>query len=284
MHSAITQTNIIRIKGNRQKEEIDFLAAEEPLEIRLLFGTANDRRQQSVSVTMRTPGQDFDLAIGFLFTEGIIQKREDVQGIKHCGGLNNNVVRVELKEDVPVNITNLERNFYTTSSCGVCGKASIDAVRTVSRLEKEEGNNTQFAADVLITLPDVLRKAQSVFDNTGGLHGCALFNTDGKLISSKEDVGRHNAVDKLIGAALQQGLFPLRSYLLLLSGRASFELIQKASMAGIQMVAAVGAPSSLAVELATEANITLAGFLRNSGFNIYSGADRIIISEYEDSH
>ena len=284
MHSAITQTNIIRVKGNRQSKEIDFLAAEEPLEIRLLFGSADNRRQQSVSVTMRTPGQDFDLAIGFLFTEGIIQNREDVQGVKHCGGLNGNVVRIELKEDVPVNITKLERNFYTTSSCGVCGKASIDAVRTVCRLEKEETIDIQFAADILITLPDVLRKTQSVFDNTGGLHGCALFDGEGKIILSKEDVGRHNAVDKLIGAALQGGLFPLHRYLLLLSGRASFELIQKASMAGIQMVAAVGAPSSLAVEMATEANITLAGFLRNGGFNIYSGAERVIISAYEDSH
>ncbi len=284
MQSSITSTKIIRVKGNNQKEETDFLAAEEPLEIRLLFGPAEDRRQQSVSVTMRTPGQDFDLATGFLFTEGIIQNTNDISDIKHCGGLSNNVVRVELKQNVLVNITKLERNFYTTSSCGVCGKASIDAVRTVCRLEKQEIGDIHFTAGVLVTLPDVLRKAQSVFDNTGGLHGCALFDNSGKLILSREDVGRHNAVDKLIGAALQVGFFPIDSYLLLLSGRASFELVQKASMAGIRMVAAVGAPSSLAVEMAIEAGITLAGFLRNGGFNIYSGHERIIISAYEDSH
>lgn len=283
MHQSITQTNITRVKGANQKQEIDFLAAEEPLEIRLLFGAAENRRQQSVSVTMRTPGQDFDLAIGFLFTEGIIQNIDSIQSIKHCGGFDQNVVRVELKEDVSVNILKLERNFYTTSSCGVCGKASIDAVRTVCRLEQSV-EQVNFPSDLLITLPDKLRKAQSVFDNTGGLHGCALFNNAGNIILSREDVGRHNAVDKLVGAALQQNLFPLHQYILLLSGRASFELIQKAWMAGIQMIAAVGAPSSLAVQMASEQGITLAGFLRNGGFNIYSGEHRIIISEYEDSH
>ena len=283
MHQSITQTKITRVRGADHKQETDFLAAEEPLEIRLLFGPAEDRRQQSVSVTMRTPGQDFDLAIGFLFTEGIIQNADSIQAIKHCGGFDQNVVRVELKEDVSINISKLERNFYTTSSCGICGKASIDAVRTVRRLE-QSAEQINFSSDLLITLPDKLRKAQSVFDNTGGLHGCALFDINGNLILSREDVGRHNAVDKLIGAALQQNMFPLNYYLLLLSGRASFELIQKAWMAGIQMIAAVGAPSSLAVQMATEEGITLAGFLRNGGFNIYSGEHRIIISEYEDSH
>lgn len=284
MHEAITQTIITRIKANSQKEETDFLAAEEPLEIRLLFGTKEDRRQQSVSVTMRTPGHDFDLAAGFLFTEGIIKSFDEIQHIQHCGGLNKNVVRVELKEDVAINISKLERNFYTTSSCGVCGKASIDAVRTTCCLENTSYQSLNITAKVLISLPDKLRKAQSVFDNTGGLHGCGLFDESGNLILSREDVGRHNAVDKLIGAALQQHMLPLDKYVLLLSGRASFELIQKAWMAGIQMVAAVGAPSSLAVEMAADANITLAGFVRQGGFNIYTQKERIIISEYENSH
>lgn len=282
MHSSVTQTQITRIKDNRQTEERDFLAAEEPLEIRLAFGPASDRKQQSVSVTMRTPGQDFDLAIGFLFTEGIIQNFKDINNIKHCGGLNQNVVRVELKNDVDVNIKKLERNFYTTSSCGVCGKASIDAVRTVCRLEKTQ-SSFSVSSNILIALPKKLREAQSVFETTGGLHGCALFNERGDLILSREDAGRHNAVDKLIGAALQQNLFPLEKYVLLLSGRASFELIQKAWMAGIQIVAAVSAPSSLAVEMANDVHITLAGFLRQNSFNIYSHKERIIIAEDEDS-
>ncbi len=284
MQSSTTQTKIIRVKGSQQKKEMDSLAAEEPLEIRLLFGPADNRQQQNVSVTMRTPGQDFDLAIGFLFTEGIIQNAADIRTIKHYDERNENIVRVGLAEGIPVNISKLERNFYTTSSCGVCGKASIDAVRTVCRLEKQPLETINFPANLLITLPDKLRKVQAVFDNTGGLHGCALFDASGNLILSREDVGRHNALDKLIGAALQNNLFPLHNYLLLLSGRASFELIQKAWMAGIQIVAAVGAPSSLAVQMATGVGMTLAGFLRNGGFNIYSGEQRIIISEYEDSH
>lgn len=284
MHSSVTQISIIKVQGSYQKEETDFLAVEEPLEIRLLFGSVKDRQQQSVSVTMRTPGQDFDLATGFLFTEGIIRDFKDIHAIKHCGGLNENIVRIELKEEVPVNIGKLERNFYTTSSCGVCGKASIDAVRTVKQLQESESNTLFFPAEILITLPDKLRKAQSMFEHTGGLHGCALFDTSGNIILCCEDVGRHNAVDKLIGAALQQNLFPLKNYLLLLSGRASFELIQKAWMAGIQIVAAVGAPSSLAVEIAADVNMTLAGFLRGERFNIYSHKERIIISKYEASH
>lgn len=265
------------MRAGNQAEETDFLTVEEPLEIRLLFGPAGDRKQQSISVTMRTPGQDHDLAIGFLFTEGIIENFAAISSIKHCGGLNNNVVRIELHEHVAVNIGKLERNFYTTSSCGVCGKASIDAVRTVRRLQHTASATIRIASNLLISLPGKLRQAQQVFEATGGLHGCALFNASGNLVLSREDAGRHNAVDKLIGAALQQNVFPLDRYILILSGRASFELIQKAWMAGIQMIAAVGAPSSLAVELATEANITLAGFLHRDGFNIYSHKERIII-------
>lgn len=278
MQATTTQTTIIRVKGNTQSEETDFLATEEPLEIRLMYGRKDARRQQSISVTMRTPGHDADLAAGFLFTEGIIQSDDDIQSIRHCSGLNDNVIRVELEEDVPVNITSLERNFYTTSSCGICGKASIDAVRTICPIQTKDITETNFPANTLLSLPDTLRNAQQAFQNTGGIHGCALFNTNGKLILSREDVGRHNAVDKLVGAALQSNLFPLHHYLLLLSGRASFELVQKAAMAGIRIVAAVGAPSSLAVSMATEIGITLIGFLRNGGFNIYSHPTRITIS------
>jgi len=277
MHSSVTQTKITRVRGGNQTEETDFLAAEEPLEIRLLFGQAENRKQQSISVTMRTPGQDYELATGFLFTEGIIENFADIRSIKHCGGLNKNVVRVELYEHVAVNIAKLERNFYTTSSCGVCGKASIDAVRTVRRLQHTPSATVNISSTLLLGLPGKLRQTQSVFETTGGMHGCALFNTTGNLVLSREDAGRHNAVDKLIGAALQQNLFPLDSYILLLSGRASFELIQKAWMAGIQIIAAVGAPSSLAAGMAIGANITLAGFLHEDGFNIYAHKERIII-------
>ena len=280
----IKERKIIKVKSGNQKHEIDFLATEEPLEIRLVFGPAANRQQQSISITMRTPGEDFELATGFLFTEGIIKNADEISTIKYCGGLNKNIVRVELKEYVFVNISKLERNFYTTSSCGICGKASIDAVRTVRHLNEEKIENLKFESETIISMPDKLREKQSVFNNTGGLHGCALFDTSATILISREDVGRHNAVDKLIGAALQNHLFPLNKYLLLLSGRASFELIQKAWMAGIQMVAAVGAPSSLAVEMAADVDMTLIGFLRNGNFNIYSGEERIIISKYENTN
>jgi len=282
--SSISSKSVIKVNGTGTRHVADLLAAEEPLEIRLCFGAALQRKQQSISVTMRTPGNDFELAIGFLFTEGIIKQIEDIHTIKHCNGLHENVVKVELKEEVTVDIGKLERNFYTTSSCGVCGKSSIEAVRTVCRLPHTINDTLQFSSEIIYSLPAVLRSTQAVFENTGGLHGCALFDTSGNLILTREDVGRHNAVDKLIGAALAQSLLPLDSYLLLLSGRASFELIQKAWMAGIKMIAAVGAPSSLAVQMAEEAGMTLIGFLRNKSFNIYSGEHRIIISAYENSY
>jgi FdhD protein len=230
---------------------------------------------------MRTPGNDFELAVGFLFTEGIIENIGQVASIKHCNGLHENVVRVELIDGLELDMSKLERNFYTTSSCGVCGKSSIDAVKTVCRLQEQVADDLQFSSEVIYRLPDVLRQNQSIFNNTGGLHGCALFDNSGNLLLAREDVGRHNALDKLIGASLQQNLFPLNNYLLLLSGRASFELVQKAYMAGIKIVAAVGAPSSLAVEMANDAGITLIGFLRGEKFNIYSGEQRISLKSYE---
>lgn len=282
--SAISLTSIIKVNSAGRHQIDDLLAAEEPLEIRLCFGAFPQRKQQSISVTMRTPGNDFELATGFLFTEGIIKDIEDIHSIKHCNGLLENVVKVELKEEVMVDISKLERNFYTTSSCGVCGKSSIAAVRTVCRLTNTINDQLQFSSEIIYTLPPVLRSSQNIFENTGGLHGCALFDTSGNLILAREDVGRHNALDKLIGASLAQFHFPLENYLLLLSGRASFELIQKAWMAGIKIVAAVGAPSSLAVQMAQECGMTLIGFLRNNAFNIYSGEQRIMIPTYENSH
>ena len=252
------------------------LAVEEPLEIRVGFGGENQRKEKNISVTMRTPGNDFELAVGFLFTEGIIKNSGDIQLVKHCGDSNGNVIKAELKSDVVVELNKLERNFYTTSSCGVCGKSSIEAIKTVCHLHHTVSRDIKVSPEVICTLPRTLRHRQNVFEFTGGLHACGLFNNSGELLLSREDVGRHNALDKLIGAALQQSMFPLDRGVLLLSGRASFELIQKAWMAGIKIIAAVGAPSSLAVEMAEQCQMTLIGFLRNETFNIYSGADRIM--------
>ncbi|MEX8546145.1 MAG: formate dehydrogenase accessory sulfurtransferase FdhD [Mucilaginibacter sp.] len=273
--TSVTPLTIIKVDKNSIINTEDFLAAEEPLEIRLGYGASSNRTQKSISVTMRTPGNDFELAIGFLFTEGIIENAAQISSIKHCNGLHENVVKVELLDGLDLDMSKLERNFYTTSSCGVCGKSSIDAVKTVCRLPEFVSSEIQFSAEKIYQLPDLLRQNQTIFGKTGGLHGCALFDANGKLLIAREDVGRHNALDKLIGATLQQGLFPLNQYLLLLSGRASFELIQKAYMAGIKVVAAVGAPSGLAVQMAADAGITLIGFLRGEKFNIYCGAERI---------
>jgi len=262
-----------------ETNQIDFLAIEEPLEIRLSYGKEEDRKVKSVSITMRTPGNDIELAIGFLFTEGIIQHHIDIKNIHHFESLLNpeNILIVELNDNVELDLLKLERHFYTSSSCGVCGKASIEAVRTTGKLIKVKEENTfKISRDLVYQLPEKLRKSQDVFESTGGLHASALFNLEGNLLLTREDVGRHNALDKLIGTALKQDLLPLNNSILLLSGRASFELIQKAAMAGIKMVAAVGAPSSLAVELASEFDMTLIGFLRNNRFNIYGGKQRVI--------
>lgn len=279
--TAAIPLTIIKVDEFSSFQTEDFLAAEEPLEIRLGYGSVQNRVQKSISVTMRTPGNDFELAIGFLFTEGIIENIAQVASIKHCNGLHENVVRVELIDDLELDMSKLERNFYTTSSCGVCGKSSIDAVKTVCRLPELVSDEILFSSEVIYRLPNLLRQNQTIFDHTGGLHGCALFDQNGKLLLAREDVGRHNALDKLIGATLQQKYFPLNNYLLLLSGRASFELIQKAYMAGIKIVAAVGAPSGLAVQMANDTGITLIGFLRGERFNIYCGEQRIGLTNLE---
>ena len=250
----------------------DELAAEEPLEIRV--------RKKPLAVTMRTPGQDIDLAMGFLLTEGIISAADDVVTAQLCAGTDTpntyNVVDIVLGPDVPAPVTDPSRNFYTTSSCGVCGKASIDAVRTRSQFDVSADPLT-VPARTLAALPDRLRAAQRTFDRTGGLHAAGLFTAGGDLLVLREDVGRHNAVDKVIGWALREGRLPLTGHVLLVSGRASFELTQKAWMAGLPMLAAVSAPSTLAAELADEAGLTLIGFLRGPTMNVYTAPHRVTI-------
>lgn len=280
MSAPVSAVSIVRFHSGTTEEAPDLLAAEEPMEIRLVYGPRDDRRRKSISVTMRTPGNDFELALGFLFTEGIIDSFAAIAGIRYCtdGGRapeKENIVLVELAAEVRPDLIRLERNFYSTSSCGICGKASIDAVRTVCKIPTDRPD-FRIPAGLLLELPSRLREKQPVFTHTGGLHACALFKASGELMYLREDIGRHNAVDKLIGAGMVEGTAPFSRHILLLSGRAGFELLQKAAMAGIRVVASIGAPSSLAVSLAIENDITLVGFLREGRFNCYSGADRII--------
>ena len=294
--TSFQEITVERVAELSSFETEDNVAIEEPLDIQLGYGPANERGLKSISVTMRTPGDDFDLAAGFLLTEGVVQDAADIDRISYVAMGENedprerqpdssdrrsaityqphqNTVRVDLSPDVKVSLPNLERNFYTTSSCGICGKASLLALRSVCPPRRK----SLFSLDVstLYALPDRLRETQSVFDRTGGLHAAGLFDAAGNLLMMREDVGRHNAVDKLIGAQFMEDRTPLRDTLLLLSGRASFELLQKALMGGIPMVASVGAPSSLAVQVAREFDIVLVGFLRENRFNIYHGAERI---------
>lgn len=250
----------------------DLLAVEQPLEISILYGEENNRQQKNISVTMCTPGNDEELAVGFLFTEGIISGKNDV---RNCICPGNSKVIVDLQPGISFDLQKIERHFYTSSSCGVCGKSSIDAVKNNIHCVTND-DTIKVSAEIINSLPGSLKKQQEIFKHTGGLHASALFDLDGKLLLTREDVGRHNALDKLIGASLMNGGIPLDKHILLLSGRASFELIQKAAMAGIKIVCAVGAPSSLAVELAKETGMTLAGFLRDGRFNIYSVEQRIL--------
>ncbi|MCX5135782.1 formate dehydrogenase accessory sulfurtransferase FdhD [Streptomyces sp. NBC_00340] len=271
---------VIRIRDGAVNTRPDTLVAEEPLEIRL--------NGKPLAITMRTPGDDFALAAGFLVSEGVLGAAEELQNIVYCAGAtvdgsnSYNVVDVRTAPGVVVPDITLERNVYTTSSCGLCGKASLDAVRTTARwpVDDTAGDTTppvRLEPELLARLPDRLRAAQQVFDRTGGLHAAALFTEDGELVDVREDVGRHNAVDKLVGRALQNGTLPLSRTVLLVSGRASFELAQKAVMAGIPVLAAVSAPSSLAVDLAAETGLTLVGFLRGSNMNVYAGEHRIAL-------
>jgi len=266
---------VVRIRDGAVSARADTLVAEEPLEIRL-----NGR---PLAITMRTPGDDFALAAGFLVSEGVLAHAGDLQNIVYCAGATAdgvntyNVVDVRTSPGVVLPDITLERNVYTTSSCGLCGKASLDAVRTTARWGIVDEPPLRIGAGLLAELPDRLRAAQRVFDRTGGLHAAALFTEEGELLDVKEDVGRHNAVDKLVGQALRSGELPLSRCVLLVSGRASFELAQKAVMAGVPMLAAVSAPSSLAVDLAQETGLTLVGFLRGASMNVYAGAERVLV-------
>src|SRR3954471_12062789 len=267
-----SRTPVLRIRGAAHSTRPDTVAAEEPLEIRL--------GGSPLAVTMRTPGDDFDLVHGFLATEAVIRSADDIAGLRYCNSVDEdgrntyNVVDVDLAPGVQTPDTALDRNFYTSSSCGVCGKASIDAIRTRTSFDVA-ADPVRVPLETLLGLPDRLRAAQQVFDKTGGLHAAGLFTADGELVALREDVGRHNAVDKVVGDAVRGGRLPLAGHVLMVSGRASFELTQKAAMAGIPVLAAVSAPSSLAVELAADAGITLVGFLRVGGGNVYARPDRL---------
>lgn len=272
--------DISKVDSGHRLSQDDRVAVEEPLEIRLGFSTPDGRTSKSISITMRTPGNDRELAAGFLFAESIIRRADDIASVEHCGptapdsGIHN-VVRVELDPDVSVDLGRLQRHFYTSSSCGVCGKTSLDALRVIG-VEPIVDDGLVIESSVLTSIPDSLREQQRTFDATGGLHAAAAFDTDGKLVVTMEDVGRHNAVDKVIGSLLLDDRLPANKLGLIVSGRTSFELMQKTLVAGMPLLAAVSAPSSLAVQLAREFGVTLVGFLRGKTFNIYSGGQRII--------
>ncbi|MDH3648408.1 MAG: formate dehydrogenase accessory sulfurtransferase FdhD [Saprospiraceae bacterium] len=270
--SRVNRKKILRFNGISIHGVEDNIAGEEPLEIRIRYGRSEQRKTKSIAVTMRTEGDDEDLIRGFLFTENIIDSGEEIQMIKRLDETNR--ILVELATTKTVDIDSLTRHVFTSSSCGVCGKASLEQVRNVIPHVLKR-NHPKVLLEEIITWPILARQKQETFTSTGGLHAAALFSQDGTLLALKEDVGRHNAMDKLIGYALRGRLLPLSETICLLSGRASFELVQKGLMAGIPVLLAVGAPSSLAVELAADNNLTLIGFLRDHQCNIYSGLERI---------
>jgi len=258
----IATVAVTRVAQDSVTRDEDVLAVEEPLEIRVAW----EQTEKNISVTMRTPGDDYDLAAGFLFTEGLIRSAEDIESIRHWG--SPNIVRIGLRPGVRIDAGKLDRHFYTTSSCGVCGKTSIDAIRVVTA---PLARTAPIDTAVVHRLPKLLEQNQSAFRATGGLHGAAVFTATGDLLRIREDIGRHNAVDKVIGSLFRDGTTPLTGSVLMVSSRASFELVQKAIVAGIAVLASVGAPSTLAVDLAREFGVTLLGFVRDERFNIYSG-------------
>lgn len=264
---------VVGVAGAAATERVDELAVEEPLAIRITCGPIHDRRRATISVTMRTPGHDDDLAAGLLFAEGVVTQPDQILAIEV--GPAGSAVRVELHPDVAVDLARLDRRGYTSSSCGVCGKTAIEAIEAACDGPRPGG--PPVPATVIHTLPTALRAAQPAFTQTGGLHAAALFDTAGNLLAVREDVGRHNAVDKLLGAEFRAGRLPLHDRVLLVSGRAGFELVQKAAVAGVPVFAAVGAPSSLAVRLARRLSVTLLGFVRDDRFNIYAGPERIAV-------
>jgi len=262
-------TQVSEWDDGKLRRKDDYLAAEEPLEIRV--------GDEPLSVTMRTPGHDRELAAGFLFTEGLIQRREQIVNLESAepkdGTNRGNVIQAELAPDAAPDFVKMKRHFFAASSCGICGKASIDSIR--ARLLAAPNPDFRLDAELLVRLPDALRSSQDVFQRTGGLHAAALFDPRGKLLVLREDIGRHNAVDKVIGWALLEGHVPLADSVLLVSGRGGFEIVQKAIIAGVPLVASVSAPSSLAVQLARELRLTLIGFLRGRRFVIYAGEERV---------
>lgn len=278
-HYSVNPVEIVKVDGNEATTQPDLVVVEEPLEIRLSYGAESNRQQKSISVTMRTPGHDHELTLGFLFTEGIIEHFDQVKEMRYCLDVKSddekgNVMLVYLKPEVEFDLKKLERHFYTTSSCGVCGKASIDALEA-QNCEIFQDFTPKLSKQLIHDLPDLARQAQTVFKHTGGLHAATLFTPNGEAVCMREDIGRHNAVDKVIGAMLSQKDFDPQQHILLVSGRAGFELVQKAVVAKIPAMAAVGAPSSLAVKLADSYNLTLMGFVRNGRFNVYTAPQRI---------
>lgn len=271
-----TKATVWVVENGKVRSRSDQLATEEPLEIRLVSP------HKTVAVTMRTPGADFELTAGFLYSEGVVSRREDIDRISYCvdpdvdGEQRYNIVNVKLKEGLSPDLQPLERHFFTTSACGVCGKASLEALRLRGCPVILEG--PEVSAEVIYSLPEQLRAAQRVFSTTGGLHAAALFDTQGQLLSVREDVGRHNALDKLVGWAVLSDQLPLNNHIVMVSGRSSFEILQKCLTAGVPIVCAVSAPSSLAVALAREFGITLVGFLRGERFNVYAGRERLAIA------
>jgi len=272
-----TKTRVRVVEDGGMRVRPDALATEEPMEIRLLAGPT----KQTVAVTMRTPGADFELAAGFLYGEGIVTCPEDILKISYCvdpdidAEQQYNIVNVELRSGREFDLRPLERHFYTTSACGVCGKASLEQLELRGCPVISPG--PEVSAETIYSLPETLREAQGLFDATGGLHAAALFDGEGELLALREDVGRHNATDKLVGWALLEGRLPLSEHVVLVSGRSSFEIMQKCLTAGVPIVSAISAPSSLAVDVAREFEMTLVGFLRGGRFNVYAGADRVRI-------
>lgn len=275
MERSQTKSRVWVVANNQSQPRFDQLATEEPLEIRLVSP------RKTLALTMRSPGHDFELVAGFLYSEGIVKNRADLVRMSYCtdpnldGEQRYNIVNVELRSDVSLDLPSLERHFYTTSACGVCGKANLEALALRGYTAIAPG--FQIKADLIYSLPAKLTASQRIFSTTGGLHAAALFNADGELLYLREDVGRHNAVDKIIGAALINGELPLNDRILMVSGRSSFEILQKSLAAGVPIVCAVSAPSSLAVSLAQKFGITLIGFLRGERFNLYAHPERVQI-------
>lgn len=274
-----TRRRIWEKNGSGLRRKIDYLATEEPLEIQISAGRGNQTQSHTAAITMRTPGNDYELAAGFLFNEGIIQNKDEINQITYCVGSNRslqeyNSLNVQLTLPILPELPQLDRHFFTTSACGICGGTMLDDLKERKLPPLSDG--PKVSKQFFTQLPQKLRQAQRLFDSTGGLHAAALFDVNGELLTLREDVGRHNALDKLIGWGLLQNELPFTDRIIMVSGRASYELLQKCAVAGAPIFCAVSAPSSLAVELASEFDITLVGFLREDRFNVYSGVERIM--------